>query len=653
MIRSPEDLDAELAMFEPGQKIRLLLRRGEEQRELALQVAEVPGGYLGFAVRPLSELESLDVGLPPDLTSGGDPAVVSWVQQDTPLSRVRGFGENAVIIALNGEPVRWVEDFRRKADEVRLGDEILIRYYREGRYRDLSIVAQAPPRWWSGLRLEELSPLLIDTESLSPAEVEEGGLFVRRVEADSPGEKAGLRRGDRIVALDGAAVSRLDEFEQKYAALAHGVSVPLGVRRSGGSRETLILQRGAQLGATRERPETVTPFSFALTPRRSRGGRLWVAPLDGPTMRIGQVPFLLPIPLIWTKVTGPVFTGRTSFHWASGEYAAGSVVASPRAGSIATVSWDYSYGTSDARWYHSANLDLRAPGLPSVSYVDRPRPFHREQISNLPETWFLSAFFGEDLLRYVDIQGWAVTWEAMDRPSPGHDVALGFEFYREEPVENSSTKSLFGRRAFSQNPFDEIDAGRSHTATLTYSFDRICWRSWTRNLVTAEVRVAGGVLGGDQEFVRWEGNATRAVRLLRRLYADARLRAGAATGSLPFQEEFAAGGKGTLPGYRDHEFSGDRTVLLQSRVSWVPFAQPEQPVQYRLFVGLDAGNAWRVDDVPSIPRLRTSFAFGHGVYIPARFWIPFPVGISTSWAVPLDDDRGWRFHLDVLGGAPR
>jgi hemolysin activation/secretion protein len=285
--------------------------------------------------------------------------------------------------------------------------------------------------------------------------------------------------------------------------------------------------------------------------------------------------------------------------------------------------------------------------------MDRPRPFYREQISNLEETWFLAAFFGEDLLRYVNVKGWAATWKVKDQPSPGHDLALGFEFHREEPVANAGTSSLFGTDDFSPNPFDEIDAGRSHTTTLSYSFDRVHWRSWTRSLVTAEVRVAGGALGGDQEFVRWEANATNTARFLRRLYADARLRAGTATGSLPFQEEFAIGGKGTLPGYRDHEFSGDRTLLLRSRVSWVPFGLPEQVVQYRLFVGLGAGNAWRVDDVPNTPRLRTSFAFGHGVYIPARFWIPFPVGISASWATPLDDDRGWRFHLNILGGAPR
>jgi hemolysin activation/secretion protein len=123
---------------------------------------------------------------------------------------------------------------------------------------------------------------------------------------------------------------------------------------------------------------------------------------------------------------------------------------------------------------------------------------------------------------------------------------------------------------------------------------------------------------------------------------------------LPLQEEFSAGGKGTLPGYKDHEFSGDRTLLLRTRLSWVPFGYPEQKIQYRIYVGLNTGNAWTADEVDGVPPLKTDVAIGTGIFFASDRLIPFPMNISVAWAKPISDrDRDWLFQINILGGALR
>jgi S1-C subfamily serine protease len=62
-----------------------------------------------------------------------------------------------------------------------------------------------------------------------------GRLMVAAVASDGPADKAGLRPGDLILAVGGAAVASLADFYRKVRAVgAAGVTVPLTVLRDGG-----------------------------------------------------------------------------------------------------------------------------------------------------------------------------------------------------------------------------------------------------------------------------------------------------------------------------------------------------------------------------------------------------------------------------------
>jgi len=62
---------------------------------------------------------------------------------------------------------------------------------------------------------------------------EPGGLLVRAVIDGSPSDAAGLRAGDVLVALDGAAISGPQAFEEKVAAARPGSEVACDLVRSG------------------------------------------------------------------------------------------------------------------------------------------------------------------------------------------------------------------------------------------------------------------------------------------------------------------------------------------------------------------------------------------------------------------------------------
>ena len=80
----------------------------------------------------------------------------------------------------------------------------------------------APPCPWLGINLREL----------------DGKLVVGRVAPDGPSDKAGVRHGDRVTAIDGAPVHELADFYRTLWRRGDaGVTVRLGVIRQGEERE--------------------------------------------------------------------------------------------------------------------------------------------------------------------------------------------------------------------------------------------------------------------------------------------------------------------------------------------------------------------------------------------------------------------------------
>jgi len=74
---------------------------------------------------------------------------------------------------------------------------------------------------------------------------EAGGALVAETVQGSPAEKAGLKRGDAIVAVDGQPIREPRDLSRRIAALEPGKTVALTVLRNGKER-TVTIEIGRQ-----------------------------------------------------------------------------------------------------------------------------------------------------------------------------------------------------------------------------------------------------------------------------------------------------------------------------------------------------------------------------------------------------------------------
>ena len=100
-------------------------------------------------------------------------------------------------------------------------------------------------RGYLGISIQNVSADLAKVFKLSSTD----GVLIGDVSADSPGAKAGLQKGDVVVALNGQSVADAEDLRLRVSQMAPGTAVKLDVIRDGQKR---------QLNATlMELPETV------------------------------------------------------------------------------------------------------------------------------------------------------------------------------------------------------------------------------------------------------------------------------------------------------------------------------------------------------------------------------------------------------------
>jgi S1-C subfamily serine protease len=93
---------------------------------------------------------------------------------------------------------------------------------------------------WLGLRLQEVNRDIAAVFGLARPL----GVLVREVLAKSPAARAGLRRGDLIVALDGRVLRDLADYRARLAALPPGRAVVLSIQtRKGVFKKRLVVER--------------------------------------------------------------------------------------------------------------------------------------------------------------------------------------------------------------------------------------------------------------------------------------------------------------------------------------------------------------------------------------------------------------------------
>lgn len=133
-----------------------------------------------------------------------------------------------------------------------------------------------------GIGVQQVTPEIAKSLGIEPR-----GVLINSVAPRSAADKAGLRRGDVILALDGQPVSDTNAFRNKIAALAPGSEATLTIRREG--REQQVRAKLGELAAPKD--ESEESENGAEPPERT-GGQLGISvePLTPEIARQLEVP---------------------------------------------------------------------------------------------------------------------------------------------------------------------------------------------------------------------------------------------------------------------------------------------------------------------------------------------------------------------------
>ena len=179
---------------------------------------EVRRGRIGVLIGDITPTlkEALDL-----TTLNG--ALVSDVVEDSPAEKA-GLKRDDVIVAFNGGDVLDASDIRNAVGLIEPGERADITYLRNGKRRTTRIEIEAvedDEETGSGVDSREDEPA---TESFSGASLTDipedlelrggnEGVYVSTVERGSKAQRAGLRRGDVIRAVNRQDIADLDDFE--------------------------------------------------------------------------------------------------------------------------------------------------------------------------------------------------------------------------------------------------------------------------------------------------------------------------------------------------------------------------------------------------------------------------------------------------------
>jgi outer membrane protein insertion porin family len=153
-------------------------------------------------------------------------------------------------------------------------------------------------------------------------------------------------------------------------------------------------------------------------------------------------------------------------------------------------------------------------------------------------------------------------------------------------LETDPTASDYNANYNSQYLQDNF--GEVHSVTLSRVYDTRdnVFDPTEGKLVTLTSEFAGRVLGGQFDFNKYTFDGNQYFKVGNKQTLAFRVTAGSAIGNVPDASMFIVGGIGTLRGYQDEEFKGNRmfTSSLEYRY----------PIVKKVggFIFTDAGNAW-------------------------------------------------------------
>jgi regulator of sigma E protease len=185
-------------------------------------IVAVAGPLFSFLLALFFAIIVWQVGRPTIL--GDNTTQIGWVDPKGPAAKA-GLKAGDVILTIDGHPVQNFQPSAYVADSVKwriitsTGTNIAIKYKRDGKEMPVAYVlpTNVPTPWYERRSLRQI---FVDGEN--PA-------LISQIASNSPAERAGLKIGDEIIALDGQKIYSPDSIEYAQMMMSNGPVKPMAL----------------------------------------------------------------------------------------------------------------------------------------------------------------------------------------------------------------------------------------------------------------------------------------------------------------------------------------------------------------------------------------------------------------------------------------
>jgi serine protease Do len=194
---------------------------------------KVTRGRIGVVIQPVTKELADGFGL-----SKPQGALVNSVEKGGPADKA-GVEAGDVILRFDGKPVGSSEDLPRIVGATKPGSKITLQVWRNKAARDLQVVVaelqddRTRKQVRGGKPSPSVSQFGMGLSDLTDAQRKElkieHGVFVDSVQG--AGARAGIRRGDVIMAVNNQDIKSVEQFRQMMSGIEKGRIVALLVRR--------------------------------------------------------------------------------------------------------------------------------------------------------------------------------------------------------------------------------------------------------------------------------------------------------------------------------------------------------------------------------------------------------------------------------------
>ena len=199
-------------------------------------VAGEQWGWLGVRIRDLSEQETEELTKRLGIREGYG-VLIAQVMKDTP-AEAAGMREGDVVVAIDGRPIVETRALQRLVGSAPAGREVALVVLRERERQELRVrVGQMPPDVVADRLTFEFGFFVRDTTEERPAPPlpDQRAPVVAGVAERSSAARAGLRAGDRILAVNDVEVETVEAFRRRTQDLFLRDALRLRVGREGES----------------------------------------------------------------------------------------------------------------------------------------------------------------------------------------------------------------------------------------------------------------------------------------------------------------------------------------------------------------------------------------------------------------------------------